>query len=123
MANKIQDLGNSISLKYKTLLLQSLAILLFKQFQYSKEEIKQILDAILNPGKEKKERSTTPWKWKDKADTTEVKPLTTWDVFKLINFDNIMIGDYEIGKSSKQSVWLMGEESKSDESMILKRDD
>jgi len=60
VANKIQDLGNSISLKYKTLLLQSLAILLFKQFQYSKEEIKQILDAILNPGKEKKERSTTP---------------------------------------------------------------
>ena len=60
VANKITDLGNSISLKYKTLLLQSLAILLFKQFQYSKEEIKQILDAILNPGKEKKERSTTP---------------------------------------------------------------
>ena len=102
MANKIQDLGNSISLKYKTLLLQSLAILLFKQFQYSKEEIKQILDAILNPGKEKtKEKPTTPWKKREKGETTEQKPLTTRDIFKLINFDNLMIGDYDIGKSSK----------------------
>jgi hypothetical protein len=48
---KIRDLGNSISLKHKTLLLESLAILLLKQFSYSKEEIKLILDAILNPGK------------------------------------------------------------------------
>ena len=44
-------------------------------------------------------------------------------MFKLINFDNIMIGDYDLSKSSKQSVRLLNENSHSDESMILKRED
>jgi hypothetical protein len=121
---KIKDLGNGITLKHKTILLESLAVILFKQFSYSKEEIKHILDAILNPGQKeaKKERSASPKKRWVKEE--EMKPLTTKDVMRLINFDNMIVQDYETGgKSSKTSLRLMMDaNSGSDESMILKRD-
>ena len=42
---------------------------------------------------------------------------------RLINFDNLIASDYETGgKSSKTQLRLMNENSGSDESMILKRD-
>lgn len=41
---------------------------------------------------------------------------------RLINFDNLIAHDYETGKSSKTNLKLMLENSGSDESMILKRD-
>lgn len=41
---------------------------------------------------------------------------------RLINFDNLIATDYDTGKSSKTSLRIMLENSGSDESMILKRD-
>jgi hypothetical protein len=101
-----------------------------KQYSYSKDEVRTILEAIINPGSNSSEsnqprRSNTPKKERKAAEDREL-PLafSTKDAFKLIDFNMLIAPDTNLGrvsKSSRQGLIVAGENS--DESVLLKRND